>query len=199
MDSPVLGPLIAAVLAGGEGRRMGGVKALRPFRGAPLVAHAVGLARRWTAEVVVVVRDPAQVAGAVDAPLVLDRRDIEGPLAGLAAALAYARDAGAGGLITLPCDMPNLPADLPARLVAGLGEALAAMPLVDGQVEPACGLWRPAALERLAAYLAGGGSSLRGFAEACGFAPVAFPPEAAQAFAGANTPEALARLADEDP
>ena len=61
--------LVAAVLAGGEGRRMGGVKALRPFRGAPLVAQAAALARRWTDEVVVVVREAAQVAGAVDAPL----------------------------------------------------------------------------------------------------------------------------------
>ncbi|WP_414692442.1 NTP transferase domain-containing protein, partial [Phenylobacterium sp.] len=51
---PALSPtLVVAVLAGGEGRRMGGGKALRPFRGAPLVTHAVRQARRWSDRVVV--------------------------------------------------------------------------------------------------------------------------------------------------
>ena len=57
--------LMVAVLAGGEGRRMGGVKALRLFRGRPLVAHALELARRWSDEVVVAVRSPDQVAAYV--------------------------------------------------------------------------------------------------------------------------------------
>lgn len=188
--------LIVAVLAGGEGRRMGGVKALRPFRGAPLVAHAVGLGRRWSDAVVVVVRAAAQVAGAVDAPLVFDRGDIEGPLAGLAAALAHARAAGAELVQTLPCDMPNLPDALPARLRAGLGAThAAALPAADGNLEPACGLWRVGALESLPAYLGAGRSSLRGFAAACGLSTVDFGPEAARAFANANSPEALERLA----
>jgi molybdopterin-guanine dinucleotide biosynthesis protein A len=186
---------MVAVLAGGEGRRMGGVKALRDFRGAPLVAQALARARGWSDQVVVAVRDPQQVAGAVTAPLACDRADIPGPLAGLAGALAYARDAGAGLLLTLPCDMPNLPADLPERLASGLGpDAGAALPRVGGELQPVCGLWRVTALERLAYYLASGGSSLRGFAAACGLAAVEFGPEEAAFFVNANTPEDLARL-----
>jgi molybdopterin-guanine dinucleotide biosynthesis protein A len=187
--------LMAAVLAGGEGRRMGGVKALRPFRGRPLAAHAADLARRWTAEVAVVVRDEAQLAGALDAPLVLDRADLPGPLGGLAAALAHAQAGGADLLITLPCDMPELPVDLPARLARGLeGAARVAIPEVAGQLEPACGLWRPAALEALPGYLASGRSALQGFARAAGLAAVAFGQDEAQAFADADTVEALAAL-----
>jgi molybdopterin-guanine dinucleotide biosynthesis protein A len=192
--------LIVAVLAGGEGRRMGGVKALRPFRGVPLVAHAAVLARRWSDQVVVAAREAAQVAGAVELPLVWDRSEIPGPLAGLAAALEHARAAGADLVQTLPCDMPNLPGDLPERLLAGLGpDDRAALPIADGQLQPACGLWRIAALEALPDYLAAGRRSLRGFAAACGLAEVDFGPDAARAFAGANTAEELERLAQETP
>lgn len=187
--------LMVAVLAGGEGRRMGGVKALRTFRGAPLVAQALERARGWSDQVVISVRDAEQVAGAAAAPLVFDRADIPGPLAGLAGALAHARDAGAALLLTLPCDMPNLPADLPERLARGLGPAAgAALPRIDGELQPVCGLWRVTALDRLADYLASGQSSLRGFAAACGLAAVDFGGDDAALFANANTPEDLERL-----
>jgi len=190
--------LVVAVLAGGEGRRMGGLKALRPFRGRPLVAHALDLARGWSETVVVAVRDPAQVTGAVDAPLVLDHQDVPGPLAGLAAALAYAGECGAALLMTLPVDMPRAPADLPGRLRAALApEVRAVLPRVDGDLQPACGLWRVEALDGLAAYAASGRSALRGFAAACGLAVVDFGPGEAALFANANTPEALARLEGE--
>jgi molybdopterin-guanine dinucleotide biosynthesis protein A len=187
--------LIVAVLAGGEGRRMGGLKALRPFRGATLLAHALAQARTWSDEVVVVVRDPAQAGEAPGAPLVLDSPAIGGPLAGLAAALAHAKAHGAELLFTLPCDTPALPADLPQQLAAALGpKDVVALPEVAGGLEPAVGLWRTQALEALPAYLAAGRSSLHGFAEAAGLARVAFGPESAAAFANANTPEALAAL-----
>lgn len=187
--------LLVAVLAGGEGRRMGGVKALRPFRGTTLLGQAVDQARGWSDRVVVVVREPAQVAGATDAALVLDRADIPGPLAGLAAALAYAGETGSALVFTLPCDMPNLPPDLPRRLAAVLGRADgAALAELDGQLQPICGLWRAASLARLPAYLATGQSSLKGFAAACGLAVVTYGAEAAAQFANANSPEELERL-----
>jgi len=189
--------LLVAVLAGGEGRRMGGLKALRPFRGAPLVAHALAQARGWSDAVVVAVRDPAQVAGAVDAPLVTDRPDVAGPLSGLAAAFAHASISGAGLLLTIPCDTPRLPADLPVRLEAALTpEVLAVLPAANGRLQPACGLWRTCAVELLADYLATGGSSLWGFAQACGLATVEFGAD--PRFANANTPADLARL-EHDP
>lgn len=187
--------LMVAVLAGGEGRRMGGVKALRPFRGAPLVAHALSLARGWSDQVVVAVREAAQLGDAVEADLAFDRPDIPGPLAGLAGALQHARDAGADRLFTLPCDMPRLPRTLPAQLAAALGpDDGVALPRIEGELQPTCGLWRVSALDRLPAYRAAGQSSLRGFAAACGLAVVDFGPEAAAAFANINSPEDLARL-----
>jgi molybdopterin-guanine dinucleotide biosynthesis protein A len=200
MTRDMSGRLVVAVLAGGEGRRMGGLKALRPFRGTPLVAHAAALARRWSDEIVVVVRDPAQVTGAVEAPLALDDPQIPGPLAGLAAALAYAHARDADLLLTLPCDMPNLPDDLAVRLAESLAsEQGGALPMAGGELQPVCGLWRVGALDRLAEYIAEGRSSLRGFAKVCGLVTIDFGAEAAWAFANANTPEELERLAREAP
>jgi molybdopterin-guanine dinucleotide biosynthesis protein A len=174
---------------------MGGVKALRPFRGAPLAAHALALARGWSEQVVAVVRDPAQAGGALDASLVLDRAGVAGPLAGLAGSLAHAACVGADQVLTIPCDMPRLPPDLPERLTAALGpKAEVALPAVLGALQPACGLWRVRALERLDAYVAAGGSSLRGFADACGVTIVHFAPAEAPCFANANTLEELERM-----
>lgn len=181
------------VLAGGEGRRMGGGKPLRAYGEATLVAHAVALARRWSPLVAVAVRAPGQVAGQVDAPLVLDDPGLGGPIAGLAAALAFAREQGADRLLTIPCDAPRLPDDLLARLSAALdGGAEVAVPASGGDLHPDCALWRVEAAERLEPYLAGGGSSLRGFAAACGMDRVEWPDKGA--FANANTPQDLAAL-----
>ncbi|HKR86568.1 MAG TPA: NTP transferase domain-containing protein, partial [Phenylobacterium sp.] len=137
---------------------------------------------------------------AVDCPLALDRADVPGPLAGLAGALDWAKGADAGLLLTLPCDMPGLPPDLPARLAAAMAAGHGVvLPAVEGQLQPVCGLWRVSALDQLPAYVGAGRSSLRGFAAACGLAIVEFGPEAARAFAGANTLQELARLEQEAP
>lgn len=182
------------VLAGGEGRRMGGGKPLRPFGETTLIAHAVALARRWSPLVAVAVREPGQVEGAVEAPLVLDDPAVEGPIAGLAAGLAFAREVGAERLLTIPCDAPRLPRDLLARLEAAMADGVcAAVPESGGELRPDCALWDVAAAERLPAYLAKGGRSLRDFAAACGQAQVSWPADGG-VFDNANTPEALAAL-----
>jgi molybdopterin-guanine dinucleotide biosynthesis protein A len=96
--------------------------------------------------------------------------------------------------------MPNLPPDLPARLAAELrADVGAVLPTAGGDLHPTCGLWRVSAQDRLADYLATGQNSLRGFAAASGLATVDFGPEAAGAFANANSPEDLDRLARDTP
>lgn len=188
--------LLVVILAGGEGQRMGGGKPLRLFRGQSLIAHALDRARSWSPQVAVSVRSPDQV-GPVAAPLVLDDPDIEGPLAGLSAALAYAREEGASRLLTLPCDMPGLPDDLARRLeealVPGVGAAMAAC---AGRLHPVCAVWDVAAQAELPAYLATGRSSLRGFAEAVGMAKAVWNDDFAPAFENINTPIDLARLSE---
>lgn len=183
------------VLAGGDGRRMGGGKPLCAFGQTTLVGHAVSLARRWSRSVAVSVRSADQVAGATGATLVFDDPAIQGPAAGLSAALAHAARQGALRLLTLPCDAPRLPDDLLARLGAAMdGGAAVAVAASMGRLHPTCALWRVSCASRLPAYLVGR-ASLRGFADDCGMAVVEWPAQpGADPFANANTPAELEAL-----
>lgn len=187
--------MVVVVLAGGEGRRMGGAKPSRRFGGGTLIAHALELARGYGDPVAVAVRDPAQLSGADEAALLIDDPALGGPIAGLASALAFARRCGAVVALTLPCDTPLLPTDLATRLRAALtpdvGAAVAAS---GGRAHPVCAVWRAAMADRLPAYLAAGRSSLIGFAEACDMVQVDWPVGDVDPFANANTPEDLRRL-----
>lgn len=191
----MLNELAVVVLAGGEGRRMGGGKPMRPFGDSTLLSRALSHARRWSGVVAVAVRDAGQAAG-IDAPLLLDDPAIGGPAAGLASAFGFATAQGATRLLTLPCDTPTLPADLAERLDAALtGDAGCAVAASLGRLHPTCALWRVEAAARLPAYLRER-ASLRGFAETCGMVTVewdAAPGE--DPFANANTPQELEALA----
>lgn len=179
--------LAVVVLAGGEGRRMGGGKPLRLVRGRSLISIALDRALSWSSLVAVSVRSPGQV-GTVDAPLILDRQDVAGPLAGLASALAFAAQASASRLLTLPCDTPNLPDELAERLdeavVPGVRAALASC---DGRLHPICAVWDVQIHADLPAYIATGRSSVRGFAEAVGLKTVDWDASSARAFHNLNT------------
>jgi molybdopterin-guanine dinucleotide biosynthesis protein A len=147
----------------------------------------------------VAVRSPDQV-GPVDAPVILDHQGVAGPLAGLAAALTFASRASVSRLLTLPCDTPNLPDDLAARLDAALVPGVrAAVASCNGRLHPICAVWDVHALADLPAYIATGRSSVRGFAEAVGLTTVDWAAGSAPAFHNVNTLEDLrnaARAAD---
>jgi molybdopterin-guanine dinucleotide biosynthesis protein A len=163
------GPCVAVVLAGGAGRRMGGGKPLRAWGETSLLAQALILARIYADEVAVAVRDADQIGGEAGVPLLFDHPDVPGPLAGLAAALAFARTRGATWVQVLACDMPRLPDDLTFRLAAALRSgANVALPASNGRLHPVCGLWSVAVEPLLADYLAQGRSSLRGLAAVSG-------------------------------
>lgn len=189
------GSLAAVVLAGGEGRRMGGAKPTRRLGRTTLVGRALELARTYSRHVAVAVRDDIQVAGSVDAPLLLDDPAIEGPLAGLASALRFARGQGAACVLTLPCDSPCLPPDLAIRLSGALrdGDGVA-VGRSAGRLHPVCALWRVEALDALPAYLATGRRSLTGFAAAVGMTAVDWPFTEIDPFANAKTPDELDAL-----
>lgn len=179
--------LVVVVLAGGEGRRMGGGKSLRTLNGATLVGRMVEAARRLSPTVAVSVRDEAQ-AGGLPVPLIFDDPAIEGPLAGLAASLSFAAVRGYDALITLPCDLAAVPADLLPRLSARPAPCVLAR--AGEHLHPTLALWRPAAgLQALPDYLATGRRSLLGLAERVGFDTVEWPEGD---LANLNTPEDLA-------
>lgn len=103
-----------------------------------------------------------------------------GPLGGLCAALAHARDHGFEHVLSAGCDCPDLPADL-ARRLAGEGAAIVAS-------QPVIGLWPVTALESLERFLGEGGRALYGFAERVAARQVVIDPP----LRNINRPEDLA-------
>lgn len=184
--------LLVAVLAGGAGSRIGGAKPLRLLGGESLIARAIGAARHWSPDVMVVARAPDQVAP-IDVPFVPDAPGAEGPIAGLAAALRAGRAAGHRFVLTIPCDTPFLPADLAPRLEQALtDQAGAAIASSGGRLHPACALWRIRALPAIGPYLASGRASLRGFAAEIGFVTADWPIAGVDPFLNINNAEELA-------
>ena len=164
------------ILAGGEGRRIGGGKPQRLLGGETLLDRARARARSWSDEVLVSARE----GGDID-----DDPAIEGPLGGVAAALSLG-----GDVLTIACDMPFLPDDLPARLVS---DAAATVASSGGRLHPVCTLWKAAAREALPAWLATGRRSLTGFAEAVGYMAVNWPIDPFDPFININDEADLAR------
>ena len=179
------------ILAGGEGRRIGGHKPQRMLGGRSLIDRAVDFARALSPLVAISVRDPDQLAGR-DIPRVLDLPGIGGPLAGLGAALGFAFEHDAEALLTLPCDAPFLPGDLLARLTHAMtADRLASVPLSDGQIHPASALWRAEAGNRLPSYLETGRAALSGFVSHVGFIAVEWPAEPFDPFFNINSEDDL--------
>lgn len=182
------------ILAGGEGRRMGGRdKALVDLAGRPLLAHVRDRFAPQVGPLAVSANgDPARLAG-FGLPVLADETPGLGPLSGVLAGLDWARAAGADRLATVAVDTPFLPADLVARLAAAAGPGQVALAATARGPHPTCALWPVSAAPALAAALAGGRRSLRGAAGALGVIEVAFADEAA--FVNLNTAEDLAAAA----
>ena len=180
-----------AVLAGGEGSRIGGGKPLIRLGGKTLIEQAFERAHSWSNLAVASIRSTDQL-GFHQRPWIVDAPGIAGPLAGLVASLGWAREQGSNVLMTIPCDMPFLPDDLPERLQAGIGEFSAALASSRGNLHPVCGLWRAEAVDQIAAYCSSGRRSLKGFAEHLGFAEVEWPTVTRDPFFNVNSPADLA-------
>jgi molybdopterin-guanine dinucleotide biosynthesis protein A len=179
------------ILAGGQGKRIGGDKPSRMLRGVRLLDRAVAYASSQAKLSAVAVREPRQ-AGDLEIPLVPDDAEIHGPLAGLVTALRFARDEGADAALTIAADMPFLPPDLADRLVEALPGTRAAIACSGGHQHPVCGLWRTEALDAVAEYLASGRRSLKGFAELVGYVAVEWPANPRDPFFNINSERDLA-------
>ena len=184
------------ILAGGQGRRMGGAdKGLVDFRGRPMVAHVIErLAPQVDRLILSANRNEAAYA-AFGHPVVTDRtgdrgEEFRGPLAGVQAGLASCETPL---LATAPCDAPHLPPDLVARLRAALsGDAMIAVARTARGTHPVFMLCRREALPKLEQWLASGERGFGAWQRTLSAIEVDFDDEAA--FANINTPEELQGL-----
>jgi len=188
----MMGDVAVVILAGGEGKRIGGDKPLRRLAGERLIDRALRSTRGWSDLIAVAVRDPTQVER-VDVPIITDEPGIGGPLAGLVAALRFAALFERPFLLTIPADSPFLPSDLLDRLCSEIGDRNCALASSGEQIHPVCGLWRTNALHRVPSYLAGRRRSLKAFAALVGFCEVEWPCESVDPFFNINTTDELAQ------
>lgn len=192
----------ALILAGGRGERLGGAIKSELRIGGVRLLDRVGAAFERCAPVLVAHGriDPAalHLPGAMVSVPDLDG-DYAGPLAGFAGAMAYL-NALAGPpelLVSAAVDTPFLPADFVERLVAGLGDAAAAIASYAGQPYPTNAIWRVARFRDLPNRVAAGSAprSLKSLAAAAGAVSVEWPmTPASDPFANVNTPKDLAEL-----
>jgi len=141
------------ILAGGEGSRIGGEKALLPFGEGTLLDAVIARVAPQVSQLALNV--PKASAEAYrrrypDYPLLFDSfAERVGPLGGVITGLAWARAlSGAQWLATFPCDTPFLPHDLVAQLMADAGDA----PVFahDGHRQHGiCAIWPLTCLEHL--------------------------------------------------
>jgi molybdopterin-guanine dinucleotide biosynthesis protein A len=185
--------ITGAVLAGGAGRRMDGAdKGLLLLGGRPLVQRVIERLAPQVGPLLVSANRNRERYLDFGWPVVGDvLSGFCGPLAGLQAVLAAARTPL---VLCVPCDSPFLPADLAARLFAGLCETDAdlAVARADDRVERAFCLLRRELLPVLDGFLVGGGRRVGDWHRTVRCVEVDFAT--ASAFANINSPDDLARL-----
>lgn len=184
--------ILAVILAGGRGRRLGGVdKASVALAGRPLIVHVAERLKFQVDEILINANgDPARFEGYVVLPDDSSSH-LDGPFLGLAAAFtAFAAARLATHLLIVPTDTPFLPHDLVAQLMQGMNEASAAFATTPEGVQPAISLWaRPGADKAVKHLTAFAGESLHKFLRECGAVAVSFVD--ASAFLNINSPADL--------
>ncbi len=187
------GPLAVTgiVLAGGQGRRMGGVdKGLIEMDGLPLVAHVLRRFRGQVAETLINANQNLERYQAFGLPVIPDALGgFVGPLAGLHAGMTQASQPL---VATVPCDSPFLPVDLVARLHHHLlaADAELAVAQTFDQPHPVFCLARRDLLPHLARFLAEGGRKIDAWYASLRGIVVPFDDQA-DAFRNLNTREEL--------
>lgn len=190
------------IVAGGQSRRFGSDKAAAALRGRPLVQWVRDALAPAVSEMVIVTA-AGQTLPPMHPPspvvVVEDREPQRGPLAGIAAGLAAAPSPIC---FVTSCDAPLLRPDIVERVVQALDSYDVALPEVGGFQQPLAAAYRrEACLAAVEAALAAGTNKIT---EA--FAPLAvlllgedqlrsIDPDL-RSFRNANTPEALAEIAE---
>ena len=177
------------VLAGGQGRRMGGVdKGLQLLHGKPMAAAVIARLAPQVDEILINANQNLAEYGRFGHRVVPDAiGGFAGPLAGLHAGLGEARHELA---LTVPCDSPFLPLDLCARLREHLGDKDLAVARTGDQAHPVFALVRKAVRGNLEKFLAGGGRKIDAWYSSLKVVEVRFDDEA-DAFRNINTREEL--------
>ena len=183
--------ITGVVLAGGLGRRMGGVdKGLQPLRGKPMVSWVIERFAPQVDEVLINANQNLDAYAAFGHRIIPDAiGGFAGPLAGLHRGLS---EAAHELVATVPCDSPFLPPDLIQRLRQAMQnhDAELTVARTGEQAHPVFCLCRKDVLPSLTAFLEGGGRKIDRWYSALRVAEVAFD-DRPEAFSNINTVDEL--------
>ena len=179
------------VLAGGQGRRMGGVdKGLQLLHGRPMVAQVLARLTPQVGEIVINANQNLDAYRRFGHRVVADAiPGFAGPLAGLHAGMKAAANPL---VVSVPCDSPFLPDDLVSRLKSKLQGFDLAVAKTGEQPHPVFSLMKTDLLKNLEAFLVQGGRKIDAWYGSLKFIEVQFDDEA-DAFRNINTVEELNR------
>ena len=149
----------AMILAGGRATRMGGHdKGLIPLAGQPMIQHVIDAIAPQVAHLAINANRNHTDYAALGYPIISDEIiDYQGPLAGMAAGLAWSPSEL---LLMLPCDGPLVPDDLVARLLATLGDGDVAVAHDGERLQPVHVLLHRRCLPGLQRFIAEGGRKI---------------------------------------
>jgi molybdenum cofactor guanylyltransferase len=147
----------ALVLAGGRGQRMGGTdKGLIELSGKPMIEHILERLEPQCDHIIINANRNVDRYAVYGHPVLRDSLgDYQGPLAGFSTGLKHAKTPF---IMTLPCDAPDLPADLVERMLTTMNERQADIAVAhDGErMQPVYALIKTALHENLDQFLASG-------------------------------------------
>jgi molybdopterin-guanine dinucleotide biosynthesis protein A len=199
LKSLIISPthITAVILAGGLGRRMGGVdKGLQQIHGQPMVQQVLNRLQPQVGQVLINANRHLDEYKGFGVPICSDSiSGYAGPLAGIQAALLHTTTPY---LVSVPCDSPLLPKDLVTRLASAMHQHTAdAAVAVTGdpdqvQRHPVFLLLKSELRNSLERYLGSGGRKVDDWLASLKCIDVQFDDE--MAFTNVNTPEDIAAL-----
>jgi molybdopterin-guanine dinucleotide biosynthesis protein A len=196
MSVPVVLPEVqAAILAGGQSRRMGKPKLFLEFRGNTFIAHLLTQLQQQVNNVMIAGAPDLRQLADLGVPVfadaqVADTKNDNGPLAGIFTSLSNMQRKW---LLVVPCDNPLLPTNYAARLFEAARTQSAPLVYVckQGREQPLYALIQGSLLDSLGAYLASGERKVLPWYESVGAVALDWD-DAGLAFDNLNTPEEYA-------
>lgn len=179
------------ILAGGASRRFGSNKAFAELHSKPLLAHVIDRIRPQTSGPIIINSNDLECYQGFGLKVIADDDwSGTGPLAGVYAAISWARHSGLDQVVTVAVDQPFLPHSYIATLLQTGAPAIATS---LGRLHPVNALWSPHHLSALDGYLRSGNRSVLGWAEKTEARIVEFPEssEMVDPFLNVNTTDDL--------
>jgi molybdopterin-guanine dinucleotide biosynthesis protein A len=178
---------IGVILAGGQGRRIGGSKAIVNLRGRPLISYPLEAMWRALGSVAIVAKIDTELPSLAGVSVWIEPDEPRHPLLGVVHALGLA-----DGRPVMVCavDLPFVTSGLIRRISeTECGAAAAVIPTAGGRSQPLLGCYQPAALEPLTVALQSTDVPMREAVAALD--PLAFPVEDPEALFNVNSPDDL--------